>query len=77
MGVLIELWSRQSLRVVGNGAYLLIWTTDREDASDSIVRGVSLYNHQSVRDPMGQDRSGGESLLELAEGRETGVTKAP
>jgi len=50
---------------------------DGEDASNSIVGGVGFYNHRSVRDPMGQDRSGGESLLKLAEGGATGVTEVP
>ena len=77
MGVLIELRSRQSLQVVGDGVNLLIRATDGEDASNSVVGGVSLYNHQNVRNPMGQDRSRGESLLEFAEGGATGVIEVP
>ena len=77
MGVVVELWSRQSLRVVHDGANLLIWTIDEEDASDSIVGSVSLYNHQSVRNPMGKNWSGGEGIFKLSEGRATEVAKVP
>ena len=48
MGVVVELWSRQSLGIVGDRPDLLVRTTNRENASDSIVGGVCLYNDQSV-----------------------------
>ena len=39
-----------------------------KDSSECIVRGVSLDCNGGVRDPMREDRSCGESLLECIEG---------
>ena len=77
MGIVVELWSGQSLRVVRDGVNLLIWTMDGEDASNIIVRSISLCDHQSIWNPMDNDRSGGEGILKLAEGGVTGVAKVP
>ena len=45
------------------------------NASNGIVRGVCLYNDQSIQNPMDKDRSGGEDIFEVLEGRATGVTE--
>ena len=77
MGVIVELWSRQSLGIVGNRPDLLIRTMNTENSSDGVVRGVCLYNDQSIWNPMGEDRSGDEGIFEVLEGRATGVTEVP
>ena len=77
MGVIVELWSRQSLGIVDDRPNLLVRTTNGENASNGIVRGVCLYNDQSVWNPMGEDRSGGEGVFEVLEGGATGVTEVP
>ena len=77
MGVIVELQSRQSLGIVGDRLNLLIRATNGENASDGIVGGVCLYDDQSVRNPMGEDRSGGEGIFEVLEGRATRVTEVP
>ena len=77
MGVIVELQSRQSLGIVGNRPNLLIRTTNGENASNCIVGGVYLYDDQSIWNPMGEDRSGGEGVLEVLEGGATGVTEVP
>ena len=77
MGVIVELRSGQSPGIVGDRPNLLVRTMNGENASDGIVRGVCLYNDQSVRNPMGEDRSGGEGVFEVLEGRVTGVTEVP
>ena len=77
VGVVVELWSRQSPRVVHDRANLLIWTTDGEDASNSIVGSMGLYNHWSVQNPVGKNWSRGEGGLKLLEGGVTGGTKVP
>ena len=77
MGVIVELWSGQSPGIVGDRPNLLIRTTNGENASDGIVGGVCLYNNQSVQNPMGEDRSGGEGIFEVLEGGVTGVTEVP
>ena len=77
MGVIVELQSRQSLGIVGDRPNLLVRTTNGENASDGIVRGVCLYDDQSIQNPMGEDRSRGEGMFEVLEGRVTGVTEVP
>ena len=75
MGVIVELQSGQSLGIVGDRPNLLIRTTNGENASDGIVGGVCLYDDESVQNPMGEDRSGGEGIFEVLEDRATGVTE--
>ena len=77
MGVVVELWSGQSPGIVGDRPNLLVRTTNGENASDGIVRGVCLHDERSIQNPMGGDRSGGEGFLEFLEGRATGVTEVP
>ena len=77
MGVIVELRSGQSPGIVGDRPDLLVRTTNGENASDSIVGGVCLYDDRSVQNPMGEDRSGGEGVFEVLEGRATGVTEVP
>ena len=75
MGVIVELQSGQSPGIVGDRPNLLIRAMNGEDASDGIVGGVCLYDDQSIWNPMGEDRSGGEGIFEVLEGRATGVTE--
>ena len=77
MGVIVELWSGQSPGIVGDRPNLLVRTTNGENASDGIVRGVCLYDDQSVWNPMSEDRSRGEGIFEVLEGRTIGVSKVP
>ena len=48
-----------------------------ENASDNIVGGICLYDDRSAQNQMGEDRSGGEDIFEVLEGRVTGVTEVP
>ena len=57
MSVIVELQSRQSLKIVDNRPNLLIRTMNRENASNGIVRGICLHNNWSIWNPMGEDRS--------------------
>ena len=75
MGVIVELWSRQSPGIVGDRPDLLIRTTNGENASDGIVGGICLHDDQSIWDLMGEDRSRGESVFEVLEGGAIGVTE--
>ena len=77
IGVIVEFQSRQSPGIVGDRPNLLVRTMNGENASDGIVRGICLYNDQSVWNPMGEDRSGGEGIFEVLEGGATGVTEVP
>ena len=77
MGVIVELQSGQSPRIVGDRPNLLIRTMNGENASDGIVKGICLYDDQSIQNPMGEDRSGGEGIFEVLEDGATGVTEVP
>ena len=77
MGIIVELQSGQSPRIVSHWPDLVIGTTERENTSNGIIRGVGFYYHRSFRRPMSEDRSRGEGVLELAKGGTTGVTEAP
>ena len=77
MGVIVELCSGQSLGIVGDRPNLFIRTTNGENASNGIVRGVCLYDDQSVQNPMSEDRSRGEGIFEVLEGGATRVTEVP
>ena len=77
MGVIVELQSRQSLGIVDNRPDLFIRTMNGENASDCIVRDICLHNDQSIWNPMGKDRSRGEDVFEILEGRTTGVSEVP
>jgi hypothetical protein len=76
MGVIVELRSRQSLGEVGDRPDLFVGATERENASNGIIRGVGLQYHQRVWRPMSEDRRRGESILEHAESRAIGFTEA-
>ena len=75
MGVIVELWSGQSPGIVDKRPDLSVRTMNGEHASDGIVGGVCLHDDQSVQNPMGEYRSGGEGVFEVLEGRATGVTE--
>ena len=76
-GVVVELWSGQSPGIVGYRPDLLIRTMNGENASDGIVGGICLCNDRGVQNLIGEDRSGGEDVFEVLEGRATGVTEVP
>ena len=48
MGVVVELWSRQSPGIVGNRPGLLIRTMNGENTSNGIVGSACLYSDWSV-----------------------------
>ena len=77
MGVIVELRSGQSPGIVGDRPSLLVRTMNGENASDGIVGGICLYDDRSIRNPIGEDRSGGEGIFEVLEGGVTGVTEVP
>ena len=77
IGVTVELWSRQSLRIVDNRPHLLVRTMNGENINDSIVKSIYLYNNQNVWNPMGEDRSRSESVFEILEDGVTEVTEVP
>ena len=77
MGIIVQLRGRQSPRIVSNGSELRISTDNGQNASNGIVQGVGLNHKQSVRNPMSEDWSGSESLLQEVESRATIISEFP
>ena len=63
MGIIVQLRGGQSLRIVGYRSELRIGADNGQNASNGIVRGISLNHKRSVGNPVSEDRSGSESLL--------------
>ena len=63
MGVIVELWSKQSTKIVSDRPNLLIRRMNGENVSDDIVRGICLHNNQSIQNPVGEDRSRDEGVF--------------
>ena len=55
----------------------IISVNNRENCSESIVRGISFYNELSIGNPMSEDRCRGECFLERVESIFTGGVKLP
>ena len=77
MNIVVAFGSFERPGVECNGVQLAGRGRNGQDGCEHIVRGVSLDCNLSVRDPMGQDRSGSEGLLKCIEGRTTLISKVP
>ena len=77
MGIIVELQQGECAGVEGDQAEFVIGAADGEDASSGIVRCVGLHNQQSIRNPMGKDRSCSKGILETEEGEVTLWSKLP
>ena len=65
--VVVQLCRSKSARVKGNWMNFIIFINNREDCSESIVRGISFHNELSIRNPMSKDKSRGKCFLERVE----------
>ena len=61
MGIIVQLRGGQSLRIVGYRSELRIGADNGQNASNGIVRGISLNHKRSVGNPVSEDRSRSES----------------
>ena len=77
MNIVVAFRRRKCPGVERNGVQLTRRGRNGQDSCECIVRGISLDSDLSVRGPMGQDRSGSESLLECIEGGMTLISKVP
>ena len=58
MCVVVQLHHNKSARVKGNWVNFIIFVNNREDCSESIVRGISFHNELSIGNLISEDRSG-------------------
>jgi len=77
MCVIVQLRRSESARVKGNWVNFIIFINNREDCSESIVRGISFHNELSIGNPMSKDRSRGKCFLERVENILTGGVELP
>ena len=77
MGVIVQLRSGEDPRKIGDRPDLVVRTTEREYASNGIIRDVGFYDHRKVQRPMSENGSRGEGVLEFAKGGATGVAEIP
>ena len=77
MGIIVQLRGGQSPRIIGYWLELRIDANNGQNASDGIVRGVGLDHKRSVRNPMSEDRSRSEGLLQEVESRVTVIGEFP
>ncbi|KIO03591.1 hypothetical protein M404DRAFT_145059, partial [Pisolithus tinctorius Marx 270] len=77
VGIIIEFWHGHGARVESDWAEFTIGAGDRQNASNGIVGGVSFHCKRSVRDPMSENRSGAEGILQAEESRAALLGKVP
>jgi len=75
--VIVQLCCSEHARVKGNWVNFIISVNNREDCSESIVRGISFRDELSIGNSMSKDRSGGKCFLERVESILTGGVKLP
>ena len=64
VSVVVELQGSKSPRVISHGVDFTGVSFNGEDGAKGVVRGISLDNDRSIRDPMSEDRCGGKGELQ-------------
>jgi len=77
MCVVVQLCRSESARLKGNWVNFIIFINNREDFSESIVRGIGFHNELSIGNPISEDRCRGKCFLERVESISTGGVKLP
>ena len=75
--IIIQLCCSESMEVKNNWMNFIFFFNNRNDCSKSIVQSISFYNELSIRNPINEDGSGSECLLERIESIMTGGVKLP
>ena len=75
--VVVQLRCSKSVRVKDNWVNFIIFVNNRENCSESIVRGIGLHNELSIRNPMSENRSRSKCFLERVESILTEGVKLP
>ena len=77
VGVIVQLRGSQSPGVVCDRTNLSIGASDRQDTSDSIVRGISFHNDRGIWNEVSEYGHSGEGVLESVEGTSTVLGEVP
>ncbi|KIO01585.1 hypothetical protein M404DRAFT_149669 [Pisolithus tinctorius Marx 270] len=77
MGIIVEFWHGHGARVESDWAEFTIRAGDRQNASNDIVGGISFYCKWSIRDPVSENRSRVEGILQAEESGAALLGKVP
>jgi len=77
VGVIVQLQSSQGSGVVGNWTNLSVSASDRQDASNSIVEGISFHDNRGVQNEVSEDGCSSEGMLQHVEGALTVLREVP
>ncbi|KIN94366.1 hypothetical protein M404DRAFT_168524 [Pisolithus tinctorius Marx 270] len=77
MGIIVEFWCGHGARVESNWAEFTVGTGDRQNASNGIVGGIGFHCKRSIRNPVSENRSGAEGILQVEESRAALLGKVP
>ena len=77
VGVIVQLRGSQGPGVVGNRTNLSVSASDRQDTSDSVVRGISFHDDRGIRNEVSEYGHSGEGVLESIEGMSTVLGEVP
>ncbi|KIO12030.1 hypothetical protein M404DRAFT_125113 [Pisolithus tinctorius Marx 270] len=77
VGIIVEFWCGHGARVESDWVEFTVGAGDRQNASNGIVRGVGFHCKQSIRNPVSENRSGAEGILQVEESRAALLGKVP
>ena len=72
MCVVVQLCHGEGTEVKSNWMNFIIFINNGKDCSESIVQSICFYNKLSIENPISEDKSGDECLLERVESIMTG-----
>ncbi|KIO03370.1 hypothetical protein M404DRAFT_145629 [Pisolithus tinctorius Marx 270] len=77
MGIIVEFWCGHGAGVESNWAEFTVRAGDQQNTSNGIVGGIGFHCKWSIRDPVCEDRSRAEGILQVEESRAALLGKVP
>ncbi|KIN94659.1 hypothetical protein M404DRAFT_167645 [Pisolithus tinctorius Marx 270] len=77
VGIIVEFWHGHGVGVESDWAEFTIRAGDRQNASNGIVGGIGFNCKWSIRDPVSEDRSGAEGILQAEKSGAALLRKVP
>ncbi|KIO05708.1 hypothetical protein M404DRAFT_140432 [Pisolithus tinctorius Marx 270] len=77
MGIIVEFWHGHGVRVESDWTEFTVGAGDQQNASNGIVRGIRFNCKWSIRNPVSENRSGAEGILQAEESRAALLGKVP
>ncbi|KIN96495.1 hypothetical protein M404DRAFT_162869 [Pisolithus tinctorius Marx 270] len=77
VGIIVEFWRGHGARVESDWVEFTVGAGDRQNASNGIVRGIGFHCKRSVRNPVSENRSRAEGILQAEESGAALLGKVP